>query len=82
MTHRPGTTTPRMRQPHASDEPKGIGEVVEVGSVKVAWGDAAQWKAQWRGESARRHLELPLDERLRSALALVIQRTDSGRRPA
>jgi hypothetical protein len=51
---------------------------VEAGDVRLAWGNAASWKARWRDESLQRHLTRPLGERLRSALRLVLRRSDRG----
>jgi hypothetical protein len=47
---------------------------LDVPGVTLLWGDASQWKAVLREESERRHLDLPLDERLRRAVALVLPR--------
>jgi hypothetical protein len=55
------------------DEPAS--QSIEAGGVRLAWGNPATWKARWRDESLRRHLNRPLAERLRSALALVLRRS-------
>jgi len=49
-------------------------ERIEVGDVTLVWGDRAGWKAHLRDESLRRHLALPIAERLRVALSLVLPR--------
>jgi hypothetical protein len=46
-------------------------ERIEVGDVTLAGGDRTAWKAQLRDESLRRHLALPVAERLRIALSLA-----------
>jgi hypothetical protein len=51
---------------------------VDVNDVTLVWGNASRWKATLRGESERRHLALPIAERLRRALELV-QRAPHGR---
>jgi hypothetical protein len=51
------------------------GEQVEAGNVRLAWGTPAGWKARWRDESLRRHLDRTLGERLRCALSLVLRRS-------
>jgi len=58
-------------------------ERVDVEGATLVWGDASRWKATLRDESERRHLELPLGERLRRALALVQrhERADERSRP-
>ena len=54
---------------------------IDADGVRLAWGDAASWKARWRAESLQRHLNRPLGDRLRSALSLVLRRSDhEGRR--
>jgi hypothetical protein len=55
---------------------------IDAGEVRLAWGDPASWKARWREESLRRHLDRPLGERLRFALSLVLRRPDGEQRPA
>lgn len=49
---------------------------VDVGDVTLVWGDASRGKAELRSESVRKHLELPIAERLRIALSLVLPRRD------
>lgn len=53
---------------------------MDVGDITLLWGDAAVCKASLREESLRRHLSLPLGERLRAALALVRKGPDRDRR--
>jgi hypothetical protein len=53
---------------------------IDAGEVRLAWGDPASWKARWRDESLRRHLERPLAARLRSALSLVLRRSNGEQR--
>jgi hypothetical protein len=53
---------------------------VEANGVTFAWGTPALWKARWRDESLRRHLELSMRERLRSALGLVLRRSNRDQR--
>jgi hypothetical protein len=48
---------------------------VDVDGVTLVWGDRTRAKAMLRAESLRRHLELPIADRLRAALALVQRRT-------
>jgi hypothetical protein len=50
----------------------------EAGPSAAALKDQA--KAKWRDQALRRHLERPIEERLRAALALVLRRTDRERR--
>ena len=52
------------------------GTCVDTGSVKLAWGSSAQWKARWRDEALVAHLARPVGERLQNALSLVIRRSD------
>ena len=66
---------PNRRQ---TDEPAS--KSIDAGEVKLAWGNPASWKARWRDESLQRHLNRPLGERLRSALSLVLRRSDRERR--
>ena len=47
---------------------------VDVGDVTLIWGDRTRAKAELRSESLQRHLALPLEERLRAALELVLPR--------
>jgi hypothetical protein len=47
---------------------------VDVGEITLAWGDRTRWKAELRDESLRRHLALPVAERLRLAFSLVLPR--------
>jgi hypothetical protein len=47
---------------------------VDIGGITLAWGDRSRWKAQLRDESLQRHLALPVAERLRVALSLVLPR--------
>lgn len=61
-----GTANNRQTEAPAS-------ESIDAGEVRLAWGNPASWKARWRDESLRRHLDRPLGERLRSALSLVLQ---------
>jgi hypothetical protein len=49
---------------------------VDVGDVTLTWGDATRWKARLRDESTQRHVDLPIGERLRAALSMVIPRRD------
>jgi hypothetical protein len=51
------------------------GESLDAGGVRLAWGDPTRWKAQWREESLRQHLNLPVGERLRRALSLLLKRS-------
>jgi hypothetical protein len=44
---------------------------VDVAGTTLVWGNASRWKASLREESERRHLDLPIAERLRRALSLV-----------
>jgi len=46
-------------------------ERLDVGDISLLWGDRTRWKARLREESVRRHLALPVGERLRIALSLV-----------
>jgi hypothetical protein len=62
----------RMQDDVREKEP--LARRIDVGDVTLAWGDRSRWKAELRSESARRHLELPLPERLRAALRLVVPR--------
>jgi hypothetical protein len=55
------------------------GKAVKAGELELAWGNAADWKAHWREEALRRHLERPIAERLRAALELVLPRTTDER---
>lgn len=52
------------------------GKRVDAGSVTLAWGDAARWKAQMREERMREWAARPLDERLLAALRMVRRRGD------
>ena len=52
------------------------GTSLNAGDAKLAWGEPASWKALWRAESLRQHLERPIGERLRHALSLVLRRSD------
>jgi hypothetical protein len=58
-----------------------VSRSIDAGEVRLAWGDPASWKARWRDESLRRHLERPLGERLRSALSLVLPRSNGDQGP-
>ena len=66
---------PKVRR---TDEPAS--RSIDTDGVRLAWGNPASWKARWRDESLRRHLNRPLGERLRSALSLVLRRSDGERR--
>ncbi len=62
--------------PAASDETEG--DSLDIGDVRLAWGNPTRWKARWREESLQKHLDLPVGERLRRALSLLIRRSDRG----
>ncbi len=47
---------------------------IDIEGITLVWGDRARWKAELRSESARRHLGLPIHERLLAALQLVLPR--------
>jgi predicted pyridoxine 5'-phosphate oxidase superfamily flavin-nucleotide-binding protein len=67
-----GSVDERKRSPAG----ESASRLVDVGEVRLAWGNPASWKARWRDESLQRHLSRPLGERLRSALSLVLRRSD------
>lgn len=46
-------------------------ERVDLDGVTLIWGDRTEAKAVLRDESVKRHLTLPLGERLRLALSMV-----------
>jgi hypothetical protein len=47
---------------------------VDVGETTVVWGNASRWKATLRDEAQRHYLALPLSERVRRALSMVLPR--------
>jgi hypothetical protein len=53
---------------------------LDMPDATLVWGNASRWKATLRDEAERRHLELPLSERLRRALALVLPRVGDRER--
>jgi hypothetical protein len=58
------------------------GDTLTAGDVQLAWGMASQWKAHWRFQSAHRHGERPIGERLRAALELVHRQSDRESSPS
>jgi len=69
-------------EPNARPADESTTRSIEADELRLAWGNPARWKARWREESLRRHLNQPLGERLRSALALVLRRSDRDRQRA
>lgn len=53
---------------------------IDVDGITLLWGNPAEWKAELREESLRRHLARPPAERLLVALSMVRRRRDDGRR--
>ena len=49
---------------------------VDADPIRLAWGNAARWKARWRTESAAQHQQQPVGVRLRDALSLVLKRSE------
>jgi hypothetical protein len=66
-----------MREREPQCEPPG--DAVDVEGWTLAWGNSTAWKAHWRKERIRRHVERPLAERLRAALSLVLPRSSRDR---
>lgn len=64
----PSSKNPSLLQP--------LGECVDTGELKLAWGDASKWKAYFREQSQRRYLDQPIEERLLVALSLVVRRSN------
>ncbi len=52
---------------------------VDIGDSTLMWGNAAEAKAALREESLRAFLSLPLSERLRLALSMLVKPTDDRR---
>jgi hypothetical protein len=65
----------RRKEPGAGEDRR-----VDVGGVTLVWGERSRWKATFRDESLKRHLERPVAERLRAAFSLVLPRRPDERR--
>ena len=50
-------------------------EPLQAGAFTLLWGDRSALKARLREESLKRHLSLPLAERLKAALSLLTRGT-------